>query len=83
MTELKPCPFCSKTPKLIVENIKLDWGYTYIEVLVRCPECKTNKSGTANSKYKIGKDMSIKELFDTVNQAAEVATVRWNKRAET
>ena len=83
MTELKPCPFCGGTPELILESIKLEFGHTCFKVLVRCPECETNKFGTGFSKYRIGVDMPIEDLFNTVNQATESAEARWNGRAET
>lgn len=70
MTELKPCPFCGKTPKVLPSNPKLDgdaWGAVQC-VNKKCPamprvedRCKTERK---HGDYKA------------------VAIKRWNKRLE-
>lgn len=67
MIELKPCPFCGGTAKLLIYPIK---GYEgCFEYHVRCQKCNT---AVEHGRYE--------SIYRTEEQAKRCAIKAWNKR---
>lgn len=77
MTELKPCPFCGKMPKIEVSNILEDKGSFIIYFSIRCSHCGTSRG---KGKYHITIDPTSPCGTNIYEDEREKGIAEWNKR---